>query len=141
MRDALSGPTTACIEAETLAAWADGALSAREGERVEAHVSSCADCQAFAAAFARSLPEPSSAAGSVVPGFWTPWRLGWIAAVGATAVAVTVWISLPRLGEETPTIQTMVSRDMAPEPGPMPIVPQAQQEAAATPPSIPPARA
>jgi len=141
IKDVLPGPTTACIEAETLAAWADGALTVRERESVEAHVSSCGNCQAFAAAFARSLPEPASALGSVAPGFWTPWRVGWIAAVGATAVAVTVWISRPRLGEETPTIQTMASRDMAPEPGPMPIVPQAQQEAAATTPSLPPARA
>ena len=137
MSDVLPGPTTGCIEAETLAAWADGALGARERERVEAHVSSCANCQTLVAMFARSLPEPAgSLAGGVAPGFWTQWRWAWITAATTAAVAVAVWVSVPRVSEQTPPVQTMASRDAVPEPAPLPTVPQAKQEAApVTPPS------
>lgn len=47
-------PTSACVDAEALAAWADGAADAAEAQRIEAHMSSCARCQAMAAAFARA---------------------------------------------------------------------------------------
>ena len=134
MRDALPGPTTACVDAETLAAWADGGLPASARTSVEAHVSSCADCQALAAAFARSLPaEPVGSTAGVAPGFWTPWRWGWIAAVATAAAAVTVWVSLPHAGPETPAVQTMASREAVPEPEPLPVAPQAKAESSAPP--------
>lgn len=41
-----------CIDAETLAAWAEGVLSAAERARVDAHLADCARCQAMAAMFA-----------------------------------------------------------------------------------------
>ena len=51
-----------CLDAETLAAWADDGLDATAMMGAEAHVSSCAHCQAMVAAF-----WPSQSAGKVPP--------------------------------------------------------------------------
>ena len=45
-----------CLEADALAAWADGALAADELAAAEAHVSDCARCQAMLAAMIRFAP-------------------------------------------------------------------------------------
>jgi anti-sigma factor RsiW len=44
----------ACIDAETLAAWADGGLSKDEAALVEVHLADCERCTAMLATFARS---------------------------------------------------------------------------------------
>src|SRR5512138_325541 len=49
-------PTDACLDAETLAAWADGALDAGALAAAEAHAADCARCQAMLAAMARTAP-------------------------------------------------------------------------------------
>ena len=49
------------VDAETLAAWADGGLTPDAAREVETHLSSCAPCQAMAAAFARAAPESPAA--------------------------------------------------------------------------------
>ena len=46
----------ACLDAETLGAWADGGLDAAAMAAVEAHVSNCARCQAIVGVAARSAP-------------------------------------------------------------------------------------
>ena len=46
----------ACLDAETLAAWADGTLKAQAATAVEAHASSCARCMAVLAAMERTAP-------------------------------------------------------------------------------------
>ena len=52
-----SAPNSTCIDAETLAAWSDGALSVGEAAEVELHLSNCARCQAVLAAFVRTSEE------------------------------------------------------------------------------------
>ena len=81
----------ACIDAETLGAWADGGLEAAQMAAVEWHVSTCARCQAIVGATARSAPlgPGTEAAGTFL------WRW-WLAPLAATAAAVTLWVVVPR---------------------------------------------
>ena len=81
-----------CIDAETLAAWADGGLPAHEAAQVELHLSNCERCQEVLAALVRIEP----AAAVVVP-FWTRRPVRWSAAVLAAAAAVVlmVWTQRP----------------------------------------------
>ena len=81
----------ACVDAETLGAWADGGLDAAQMASVELHVSTCARCQAMAGAFARSAP---AAPGPVTSGAFSFWRW-WFAPVAAAAAAVTLWMVVP----------------------------------------------
>jgi hypothetical protein len=84
-------PATACVDAETLAAWADGALDPREREAVDTHAADCARCQQLLAAMARTLP--------VAPEARPWWRLstfGWLVPLTAAATALAIWIAVPR---------------------------------------------
>src|SRR4051812_6711598 len=47
------GVTAACLDAETVAAWADGALSGAALEAVQLHVADCARCQNLVGTLAR----------------------------------------------------------------------------------------
>ena len=82
-----------CLDADTLAAWADNALSAAELSAVEVHAADCARCQAMLAAMAKTAPAPTAA---VAP-WWMP-SLRWLVPLTATAAAaILVWILvLPR---------------------------------------------
>src|SRR6185369_14254532 len=46
----------ACLDAETVAAWADEALDARERAAAEAHAADCARCLALLAAMIKTRP-------------------------------------------------------------------------------------
>ena len=83
-------PDAACLDAETLAAWADGALDAREQASAEAHAADCGRCQALLAAMVRTTPPPSAAA--------APFRtrlLWWLAPIAPVAAAVAIWFAVP----------------------------------------------
>jgi hypothetical protein len=85
--EAASG--AACLDAETLAAWADGALDAREQAAAEAHAADCGRCQALLAAMVRTTP-PSSAV--------APFRtrlLWWLAPIVPVAAALVIWFAVP----------------------------------------------
>jgi hypothetical protein len=56
--DSASG--SACLDAETLAAWCDGALSPSERSFADAHVARCARCQSMLAVMARTAPADSA---------------------------------------------------------------------------------
>jgi hypothetical protein len=80
----------ACLDAETLAAWADGGLSAQAIAAVELHASSCSRCTAVMAAMERTTP--AAAARHV----WTPAHIfRWLAPLAAAATAVAIWIAVP----------------------------------------------
>ena len=49
-----------CLDPETLAAWADGALQGDEVASLEAHAAGCARCQGMLAAMARTPPAPTA---------------------------------------------------------------------------------
>ena len=83
-------PGAACLDAETLAAWADEGLESRERAAVEAHAAGCARCQALLAAMVRTLPPPSAEA--------TPFRMRsrwWLAAMAPVAATLVVWFAVP----------------------------------------------
>lgn len=85
-----AGATDVCLDAETLAAWADGGLSTEELERAQLHVADCARCQAMVAGLVHSaanapLPEPA-------PRRW----LAWLVPLTAAAAAMAIWVAVPR---------------------------------------------
>jgi Putative zinc-finger len=88
-RDA--APDGGCLDAETLAAWADGALNASDRANAEAHAADCARCRSLLAAMVRTEP-PATAAES-------PFRLRarwWLLATLPAAAALVVWFAVPR---------------------------------------------
>lgn len=92
LRSAGTPDRDACLDAETLGAWADGGLMAAQMAAVELHVSTCARCQAIIGATARSAPQ---APGTEAAGTFFLWRW-WLAPLAATAAAVTLWMVVPQ---------------------------------------------
>ena len=90
LRQTPATASDACLDAETLAAWADGGLSATAAAAVELHASSCSRCTAVLAALERSAPAASTTR------VWTPARVfRWLAPLAAAATAVAIWIAVP----------------------------------------------
>lgn len=82
-RAAATPDRDACVDPETLGAWADGGLDPAQMAAVELHVGSCARCQAIVGMTARSAP---IAPAPEAPVGFSPWKW-WLApiAVGAAA--------------------------------------------------------
>ena len=81
----------ACVDAETFAAWTDGALRGPALAAVEAHVAGCARCESMAALMIRSSP-PAAAA---VPWWRRSLRSPWLVPLTAGAAAVAIWSVVP----------------------------------------------
>jgi hypothetical protein len=120
-----------CLDAETIATWADGELKGKNLEIAEAHLSECARCQALAAALVQTGPGTPSAE----PHWWRPGRLGWLVPLSAAALAllvwVAVWVAIPTQERSSSLVSVR-----APEPPPAPSKPQTPgtaQELAAAP--------
>ncbi|HEX3704035.1 MAG TPA: zf-HC2 domain-containing protein, partial [Vicinamibacterales bacterium] len=91
-----SAPTDACLDAETVAAYADGALAAGERTAVEAHAADCARCQALLAAMATTAPP------SAPPAPARRLALGWLIPLAAAAAAMAIWVAVPN---QTPVVR------------------------------------
>lgn len=78
----------ACLDADTLAAWADEALGSRERAGVEAHAADCARCQALLAAMVRTSPPPAASR-------WRVPSLGWLVPLTAAATVAAIWVAVP----------------------------------------------
>ncbi len=89
----------ACIDAETLAAWADGGLPRAEAAVVETHLADCERCTAMLATFARTIP-----AAPVAEPLWKRWHLRWLVPVATAATVAALWVLVPR--PESPQITT-----------------------------------
>lgn len=86
------------VQAEALAAWAEGRLTVAEAATVEAHLASCAVCQETLAVFARAEPQDVESGFSRISpersGFsWFRWR--WAVPVAAAATAAAIWVAVP----------------------------------------------
>ena len=85
------GVTESCLDAETLAAWADGALSGASLETVQLHVADCPRCQDLVGTLARinsTAPLTESVRAS------RRW-IAWLVPLMAAAAAVAIWIAVP----------------------------------------------
>ena len=102
------GPATPeCADAESLAAYSDRSLSARERERLETHFADCARCQMLLADIARAdeSAREAKSAGAV------PWYRRWRIAIPAlaAAAAVLVFISIRRPANVAPPNDQIVA--------------------------------
>jgi hypothetical protein len=123
-------PPSGCIDPETLSAWSEGTLHAREREAVETHASECARCQALLAAMART------AAPAAPSRWWRPSTFGWLAPLAAATAAILLWINVPRSTvvhqpAASPAVATAKPEPPASVPAPPPTVAPAR-----TPPEI-----
>ena len=86
-----TAPSAPCVDAETLAAWAEGRLDAKQASAVELHASDCPHCMAMLASMERTTPvaeEPKRA--------WsTGSLLRWLVPLTAAATAIAIWILVP----------------------------------------------
>ncbi len=81
----------ACLDAETFAAWTDGALQGAALAAVETHVAGCARCQSMAALMMRTSPPAAVAA----PWWRRSLRSPWLVPLTAGAAAVAIWSVVP----------------------------------------------
>src|SRR3954465_13518008 len=83
-------PGPACVDADTLAAWADDGLGAAERKAVETHAAGCGRCQALLGAMVRTLPPPEARVSPVrTRAFWGR------AAMTPIAAALLIWVAVP----------------------------------------------
>jgi hypothetical protein len=115
-----------CLGADTLAAWAEQTLSARERTAVEKHAADCARCQALLAAMVRTTPAPVA-----VP-WWRVHMMAWMVPVSAAAAALIVWTMQPaRTALESRQAATQVAEQVGtPAPPPAPATPPPARELA-----------
>ena len=125
--------TDACLDADTLAAWADGALDAGALAAAEAHAADCARCQAMLAAMARTAP--LAPAQGVAP-WWKP-AFRWLVPLTAAAAALLVWTIVPPRDGQVAVHQ--VSESAATTPPPPVATPSSREPAAVA--VVPPASA
>jgi putative zinc finger protein len=107
-----SQPTDQCVDAESLAAWMEGGLSAEAHAQVEQHAAGCARCQALLASMARTASDIE-----VAP-WWRSVTAKWLVPVAAIATAVIVWISVGR--ESVPSTMQPPPSVQAPPPASVP---------------------
>ena len=108
LKQSAAAQTAACLDAETAAAWADGALSEPDRGRAEGHVASCARCQALVAALVRTAP-PALARSSW---FRLP-TLAWVAPLAAAAAVMIVWAILPASKTQLAPLGPVAERPIA----------------------------
>ena len=90
------GPATPeCADTESLAAYSDRSLSARERERLETHFADCARCQLLLADIARADESARIAKSAGAVPWYRRWRLAIPALAAAAAVLVFVSIRRP----------------------------------------------
>jgi len=136
LRAAGTAPAGACLDAETLGAWTDGALAPAAMAAAEAHVASCARCQALIGTMALTTPGTSGTSGTLgtlgtqgTPSSFPLWKW-WLAPIAAGVTAVTLWMVVP----EQPNVAIAPAErenaaKAAPNANAVPILPPAQPPA------------
>lgn len=85
-RDADAQSPDQCVDAESLAAWMEGALTSEAHAAVERHAAECARCQALLASMARTVPSVDSRP------WWRSVAVRWLVPATAIATALVVWV-------------------------------------------------
>jgi photosynthesis system II assembly factor YCF48-like protein len=104
-----------CLDAETVAAWMDGALAADVLAAAETHAAGCARCQAVLSAMARTAPP-------VARRSWWPasLTLRWLVPAAAAATAAALWILVaPPASRPDATVPSSELDRVAPSPAPL----------------------
>lgn len=131
LRETLDGrgaapPPTPCLDAETAAAFADDALTARERAAVETHVADCARCQSLLAALVRTMPPGAARA------WWRRPAIAWLVPAAVAATAVIIWVRVPD-ESVAPAMQVAREQTETPQTAPKPVGPNLQSRVAADP--------
>jgi hypothetical protein len=106
-----AGP--ACLDAETLAAWADGGLDADRVRVIEAHVADCSRCHSLSAAFFSSDQTAAANGPKVVPFrrnrvmYWVP------IAAGTIAATLVIWLGVRDQNALTSEAQAVITESRA----------------------------
>ena len=126
LRSALRPPpgvATTCPDPELLAAFVEGALTAREEAALDGHIAACGRCQQTLAEVARMLPEDSAESlAEPRQSKWFTWatrpRLRWLVPISAVAtVAVVFFATRPLIAPEGVTpVAEFARADEAPAP-------------------------
>jgi hypothetical protein len=95
-------PAASCLDAETVAAWFDGTLTAARQREAESHASTCTRCQAVLATMAQTEPV-------AMPRRRGLSLLRWFAPALVAATAVLVWINVARRSADVRTIPSDVA--------------------------------
>jgi hypothetical protein len=134
---------SACLDPDTLAAWAEGSLSAPERSFAEAHAARCARCQALLAVMARTIP-PDMAPPRLSFRKWVMM----LTPAAAAAAALALWFAVePRQRDVTaplpqPSSRTgTIARDDRPTPPPSSAAPAESPPAKAAAPAPVPSSA
>ena len=90
-------PQGDCLDAETLAAWTDGSLTAVQRSAAETHAADCDRCLSVLAAIARTNPPPSATQRPA----WLSFR--WLVPLTTAAVAITAWVLIQEPSASFPT--------------------------------------
>jgi Putative zinc-finger len=113
-----------CLDAETVAAMADGGLSPDEQSAVAEHALTCPRCREVIAAVIRTTPEPPARRA-----WWRLPSLRWLAPALATGLAVVVWVAV---AERFPNVTSVWKPVLAPEKREAVIIPRPQEQKAKT---------
>jgi hypothetical protein len=132
-----AGPNDACLDAEVMAAWTDGGLSADALKLVRAHVAGCARCQVLAAVMAKLDSAGEAEVAESRRPARRPW-LTWFAPLAAAAAAVTIYVFIPRQppGTDDPAAPAQMAKARAaaesnvPSANAAPVAPAPAQEPA-----------
>jgi Putative zinc-finger len=103
-----AAPGDLCLDADTLAAWAEGALAGAERASAEAHASTCARCQAMLAVMVRTIPVPERSTGSPI----RKWLM-MLSPAMAAAAAVALWFAVDQRQPPVPSAVDSLSKAQA----------------------------
>jgi hypothetical protein len=93
-----------CLDAETIAAWMDGTLSAAEVAAAERHAADCIWCQGVLTALVRTMPFDAAPTPR-----WSAWRVVRWAVPLTAAAAVALWFAVDRNVAESPASESVLS--------------------------------
>jgi Photosynthesis system II assembly factor YCF48/Putative zinc-finger len=142
--EASTTPSEMCVDADALAAWADGTMKGADRAAFESHAAGCARCQALIAAMVRTEPPP------IEPAWWRRQPFAWLVPLATVTALAVVIVDLTMNQRESPRqFQTNARIERAPADGGAPSAPaaapaQRRENPAAnreTRPQAPPARA
>jgi hypothetical protein len=95
-----------CLDAETLAAWVDDELDSRSRARAEAHMASCAHCQAVMATLVRASDDvtPTGQPDERPARRWWHLNIRWLVPLAGAATAALLWVVVPRPAPQQVTV-------------------------------------